>query len=103
MSRQSQQQPAKQPTDTLYLGNLDPAVTKRQLYEICCQAGPILRITLPDDEKAPGIHRGFAFCQYKDLESALYAHELLHNNVKLYSHPMVVRYSVGGNAAQPAA
>ena len=31
---------AQQPTDTLYLGNLDARVTRRLVYELCCQACP---------------------------------------------------------------
>ena len=31
----------------------------------CAQAGPVARISVP--EEAPGIHKGYAFCQYEDL------------------------------------
>ncbi len=32
------------------------------------QAGPVTRVSLP--EEAPGLHKGYAFCQYEDLVSA---------------------------------
>lgn len=37
-------QAQQQATDTLFIGNLDPRVTRRLVYELCCQA---CRLTMP--------------------------------------------------------
>ncbi|KAK9828077.1 hypothetical protein WJX81_000557 [Elliptochloris bilobata] len=75
-------QAQQQATDTLYLGNLDARVTRRLVYELCCQAGPVARVSVP--EEAPGTHKGYAFCQYEDLESAKYAKALFEARVTLF-------------------
>lgn len=95
---------AQQPTDTLYIGNVDQKVSRRLLYEICIQvyclfkgkpcrgsdpwtglalktvdvqAGPVVRLELPEDPA--GGHRGFGFCQYEDV-------------VNILSHPEALLY-----------
>ena len=39
------------PSETLYLGNLDPQVTEAILYDIFIQAGPIDRVNIAVDDK----------------------------------------------------
>lgn len=53
-----------EPTDTLHLSNLDDRVTQRHLYEICCNAGPIKRVTINDSSR-----NIFAFVQYESRVS----------------------------------
>ncbi len=44
-----------------------PALPRKQ-PRAGTQAGPVMRVSLP--EEAPGLHKGYAFCQYEDLVSA---------------------------------
>ncbi|BDA49962.1 probable splicing factor 3B subunit 4 [Coccomyxa sp. Obi] len=85
------------PTDTLYLGGLDQRVTRRILYDLCIQAGPVVRIHIPEEEG--GTHRGYAFCQFTSVESATYAHRLFQDLVLLFGRPLRVRYSHSGSTA----
>lgn len=39
----------EEPTSSVWLGNLSPQVTRRHLYEIGIQAGPVVSVTLPQD------------------------------------------------------
>eukprot|EP00884_Botryococcus_braunii_P010858 jgi/Botrbrau1/19774/Bobra.0124s0026.1 len=89
-----------QPTDTLYIGNLDQKVTRRLLYEICIQAGPVVRLDLPEDPA--GGHRGFGFCEYEDVESAIYAFRLFQGLVTLHGKALRFRFSPGSTRADTA-
>ncbi|KAL3157466.1 hypothetical protein ABBQ32_011933 [Trebouxia sp. C0010 RCD-2024] len=88
-------QDQQQVTDALFFGNLDPRVTKRILYDICIQAGPVSSINLPEtkDETRPK----FGFCHFESTESAKYAHSLFQNSVTLYGRSLRVDYSPQGN------
>lgn len=82
-------------TDALFLGNLDSQVTKAMLYDVCVQAGPVARISLP--EASTDGRPKFGFCFYESVESAKYAHALFQNNVRLFGNTMRVDYSPQGN------
>ena len=85
------------PTDTLYLGNLptDDRVTRRLLWDLCQQAGPVVNISLPRDPDET--LKGYAFCQYTSVESACYAKELFQDLVCLLGRPVRVKFSPQGN------
>ncbi|KAK9789945.1 hypothetical protein WJX73_007937 [Symbiochloris irregularis] len=78
-------------SETLYLNNLPPSITRRCLYDLCCQAGPVAEVRLPKDPS--GANRGYGFCQYYDPESAAYALALFEGNVSLHGRLLALRYS----------
>ena len=83
------------PTDTLYLGNLDGRVTRRILWDLCLQAGPVLDISLPrESDDTP---KGYAFCRYASVETAAYAKELFQDLVCLFGRPVRVNFSPQGS------
>lgn len=88
-------------SDTLFFGNLDARVTRRTLYDLCCQAGPVAQVRLPQDQQ--GNQRGFGFCQYTDSASAAYAIALFKGSVTLYGRSVAVDYSSGSSGNSSAA
>uniref|UniRef100_A0A667XBR9 RNA binding motif protein 7 n=1 Tax=Myripristis murdjan TaxID=586833 RepID=A0A667XBR9_9TELE len=66
---------------TLFISNLDKRVTEELLFELCVQAGPLIRTKIP---KAPdGTQKTFGFAFYKHEVSVPYAVQLF-NGMKLY-------------------
>ena len=77
---------------TVFVGNLDPRVNARLLYELMIQAGPVAQIRIPGaaaepadpaaspaDPTAPPPqqqHRGYAFCEFASAAGAAYACKL---------------------------
>lgn len=66
---------------TLYVGNLDAKVTEEILYELFLQATPVDGLKFARD--SDGQPRGFAFVDCVDIDSAIYAKQLL-NGVALF-------------------
>mmetsp|Transcript_12977 Transcript_12977/g.39273 ORF Transcript_12977/g.39273 Transcript_12977/m.39273 type:complete len:110 (-) Transcript_12977:2321-2650(-) len=90
--------PAQTPTNTLYLADLDQRVDQRLLHELCLQAGPVVRISLPKEEGFG--HKGFAFCEYPSVETAQYAQALFAGTVRLYGRTIRVAFSPKGSTEQ---
>ncbi|CAI4036601.1 hypothetical protein SMKI_15G4500 [Saccharomyces mikatae IFO 1815] len=76
--------------NTVYVGNLDPRITKEQLYELFIQINPVLRIKYPKD-KVLQTHQGYAFIEFYNREDAQYVIQIMHNTVKLYDRLIKVR------------
>lgn len=81
------------PSSTLYIGQLDDRVTHRILYDLCCQAGKVIRIHIPLDN---GRSKGFGFCQYETIESAVYAYGLFKGLLRLFGRQVDVSFSRSG-------
>ncbi|QLG73561.1 hypothetical protein HG535_0F00710 [Zygotorulaspora mrakii] len=78
------------PATTVYVGNLDPKVTKAQLYELFVQLSPISRIRYPKD-KILQLHQGYAFVEFYTPEDCQYVAQLMNNTVYLYDRALKVR------------
>lgn len=53
-----------QATTTLFIGNLDGRVTRRNLYEIGIQAGPVAAVTMPIGENERNKGYGFIVSRF---------------------------------------
>lgn len=78
------------PETTVYVGNIDPKVTKENLYELFVQVSPIANIRYPKD-KVLQLHQGFAFVEFYTPEDCQYVVQLLNNTVQLYDRFLKVR------------
>lgn len=78
------------PETTVYVGNIDPNVTKEDLYELFVQASPVVSIKYPKD-KVLQLHQGFAFVEFYTPEDCRYVIELMNNSVQLYERTLKVR------------
>lgn len=78
------------PLTTVYVGNIDPQVTKEQLYELFVQVSPISRIRYPKD-KVLQLHQGYAFIEFFTPEDCKYVVELMNNTVHLCDRLIKVR------------
>lgn len=78
------------PETTVYVGNIDPKVTREQLYELFVQVSPISRIRYPKD-KVLQIHQGYAFIEFYTSEDSNYVSQLMNNTVQLYDRMLKVR------------
>lgn len=72
---------------------LDPRVTPRMLYSLCCQAGKVQRVHIPSDSGRP---KGFAFIQYDCIDSAVYAYGLFKGTIRLFGRAPDVAFSRSG-------
>ncbi|SJM82380.1 probable protein HSH49 [Zygosaccharomyces bailii] len=78
------------PETTIYVGNIDPRVTKSQIYELFVQVSPISEIRYPKD-KVLQMHQGYAFVECCSPEDAQYVIKLMNNTVSLYDRVLKVR------------
>lgn len=78
------------PETTVYVGNIDPKVTKENLYELFVQVSPIASIRYPKD-KILQLHQGFAFVEFYTPEDCRYVVQLMNNTVQLYDRFLKVR------------
>ncbi|KMZ66209.1 Splicing factor 3b subunit 4 [Zostera marina] len=84
---------SRNPSCTIYIGNLDEKVTERVLYDILIEAGRIVDLYLPQD-KDSGHHKGFAFAEYETEEIANYALRLFSGVVYLCNK--LVKFGMSG-------
>ncbi|CAL9731099.1 protein Hsh49p [Monosporozyma unispora] len=77
---------------TVYVGNIDPRVTKGQLYELFIQVAPVVKINYPKD-KILQKYQGYAFIQFETEQDVEYVIKLLHNTVSLYERVLKIRKS----------
>ena len=82
---------------TLYVGNVDAKVTRKLLYELMVQVGPVesIRIVAPRE----GCPRTIAFVVFELAASVRYAMLVL-NNVSLFRSKLSLNYS-GGHKDKP--
>lgn len=78
---------------TVYVGNIDPKVTKNQLYELFIQVAPVVDIKYPKD-KVLQKHQGYAFVKFETIEDVDYVIKLMHNTVSLYDRLLKIRNSI---------
>lgn len=67
----------------------------KSTYRFALQAGPVQRVHIP--QEADGTHKGFAFCQFTSVESAVYAKQLFQDLVCLFGRPLRINFSHQGN------
>ncbi|CAA6663928.1 unnamed protein product [Spirodela intermedia] len=84
---------ARNPSCTMFIGNLDEKVTDRVLYEILIQVGRVVDLYIPMD-KETNRHKGYAFAEYESEEIANYAVRLFSGLVCL--HNRTLRFSMSG-------
>lgn len=91
-----------QPSDTVHLGGLSEAVTEDVLVLLCSRVGTIQSVRLVQDQGRGG---KYAFCKFKDVESAIYAWAVFRGALKLYGRPVTVGFSKQpyGEALSPLA
>ena len=82
---------------TVYVGNLDAAVTEELVWELFIQAGPVVSVYMPKDRVA-GVHSGYGFVEYRGEEDAEYAVKVL-NMIKLFGKPLRVSKSAADRRA----
>lgn len=75
---------------SIYVGNIDPKVTKAHLYELFVQIGPIRRIRYPKD-KVLQMHQGYAFVEFYSVEDVQYVLRVMTNLVSLYDRTLRIR------------
>uniref|UniRef100_A0A0E0N5R0 RRM domain-containing protein n=1 Tax=Oryza rufipogon TaxID=4529 RepID=A0A0E0N5R0_ORYRU len=84
---------ARNPTRTVYIGNLDEKVTERILYEILIQPGRVVDLCIPRD-KETSCPKGYAFAEYETEEIAQYAVQLFSGLVRLYGKTL--KFAISG-------
>ncbi|WVZ67981.1 hypothetical protein U9M48_016980 [Paspalum notatum var. saurae] len=73
---------ARNPGNTVFIGNLDEKVSERVLYEILIQAGHLVDLYIPC-EKESNHPKGYAFAEYESEETAEYAVRLFSGLVRI--------------------
>lgn len=86
------------PENTVYVGNVDPKVSKELLYELFLQISPVAKIRYPKD-KVLQTHQGFAFVEFNSPQDAEYASKCLNNTVRLYDRTLKVRKANGASSS----
>lgn len=73
---------------TVWIGGLETQCTEELVWELMCQAGPVVSVNMPRD-KITQQHNGYAFCEFVDAETADYAVRIT-NMIKLYGKQLRV-------------
>ncbi|KAL6131456.1 hypothetical protein ACLB2K_069832 [Fragaria x ananassa] len=73
---------------TVHVGNLDPRVDEKLLWELFVQAGPVVNVYLPKD-RVTNLHQGYGFVEFRSEEDAEYTIKAL-NMIKLFGKPIRV-------------
>lgn len=82
---------SKEPTSTLFVGNLPFDITDRDLNDLFCEI-PNLRDVRVSVDRA-GMPRGFAHADFLNIESAVKAYEMLQGQV-MYGRTLRVDYTL---------
>lgn len=92
-----------QNSNTLYVGNLDPKVTKQIIYELFIQLSPVSKIRYPKD-KITRDYQGYAFVELTKDKDCEYVIKCLNNTVFLFGRPIKVRKAnmVTQDAVEPS-
>ncbi|KAL6126626.1 hypothetical protein ACLB2K_074672 [Fragaria x ananassa] len=73
---------------TVHVGNLDPRVDEKLLWELFVQAGAAVNVYLPK-ERVTNLHQGYGFVEFRSEEDAEYTMKAL-NMIKLFGKPIRV-------------
>ncbi|XP_053729188.1 RNA-binding protein 7 [Synchiropus splendidus] len=79
---------------TLFIRNIDSRVTEELLFELCLQAGPLIRTKIPRDPD--GKQKTFGFAVYKHEVTPPYAIQLL-DGTSLFGRNIHVQHRSGSN------
>jgi len=84
---------------TVWIGGLEAQCTEELVWELMCQAGPVVSVNMPRD-KITQLHNGYAFCEFIDSETADYAVRIT-NMIKLYGKQLRVNKAAVDQKDQP--
>ncbi|XP_010910349.1 uncharacterized protein [Elaeis guineensis] len=84
---------ARNPSCTVYVGNLDEKISEKVLYEILIQVGRVVDLYIPRD-KETNRHKGYAFAEYETEEIAEYAVKLFSGLVRLNNKTL--KFAISG-------
>ncbi|XP_008807001.1 splicing factor 3B subunit 4 isoform X1 [Phoenix dactylifera] len=84
---------ARNPSCTVYIGNLDEKISERVLYDILIQVGRVIDLYIPRD-KETNRHKGYAFAEYETEEIAEYAVKLFSGLVRLNNKTL--KFAISG-------
>lgn len=84
---------------TVWCGGLEPQCTEELVWELMCQAGPVVSVNMPRD-KITQNHQGYAFCEFVDSDTADYAVRLI-NMIKVYGKQLRVNKAAIDQKDQP--
>ncbi|KAJ7564580.1 hypothetical protein O6H91_02G024000 [Diphasiastrum complanatum] len=84
---------------TIFLSNLDEKVHERLLYEVMVQAGPLVKVYIPQDKETKQ-NKGYGFAEYETEESAEYALKLFSGLVSFHNRPVKFSISASEKPAQ---
>lgn len=84
---------------TVWCGGLEPQCTEELVWELMCQAGPVVSVNMPRD-KITQNHQGYAFCEFVDSDTADYAVRLI-NMIKVYGKQLRVNKAAVDQKDQP--
>lgn len=84
---------------TVWIGGLAEQCTEELVWELMCQAGPVVSVNMPRD-KITQMHAGYAFCEFVDSDTADYAVRII-NMLKLYGKPLRVNKAAVDQKDQP--
>jgi hypothetical protein len=62
---------------TVYIGNLDPRVTKEELYRLCEEVGPVVAVRIPKDQRRPLSSTRYGFCTFVNAQDVQRAFAIL--------------------------
>ncbi|KAF8383202.1 hypothetical protein PRIPAC_72344 [Pristionchus pacificus] len=85
-------------TLTVYIGNLNPSTTERELRELFSSAGEVRNIALPID-RVTGLGRGFGFCNFLNESSAQNAVDLFNGKNGLIAKHIIIMATLTGSQA----
>lgn len=84
---------------TVWIGGLAEQCSEELVWELMCQAGPVVSVNMPRD-KITQQHAGYAFCEFVDSDTADYAVRIT-NMLKLYGKPLRVNKAAVDQKDQP--
>lgn len=84
---------------TVWIGGLEAQCTEELVWELMCQAGPVVSVNMPRD-KITQTHNGYAFCEFVDADTADYAVRIT-NMLKLYGKQLRVNKAAMDQKDQP--
>lgn len=79
----------RNPSCTLFIGNLDSQTTEPLLYELFIQFAPVRSLNLPKD-RVLRTHQGFGFVEFKSFQDTEYVMKVL-KGVRLYGKLLRIR------------
>lgn len=81
---------------SIYVGNLDPSVNERILYELFLQVAPVKVVKMPKD-RVLRTHQGYGFVEFTSIPDAAYVEQVM-NGIKLFGRAIRVKRANGDKA-----